>query len=347
MAKKDKKDENEKPEEFDAEEVMKNLAKKYGNIMFSGQDIKDRPRLIVPSTPNLDIANHGGIREGTWNLISGKKKTGKTTLALQIAANAQKMGKHIHYLNIEQRFDVKNLTTVRDLVTTPDKFTLYESTKGNILSAQKFLNLFYDICTDFPNSVVIIDSISSLCSDNELSKDIGEAARPEGPKLFGQVCRKLASTVPINGMIVLGILHLIANTSGYGPAFMEDGGNKIQYQCDNKFLCKSISSWENAKGRRIGQIVEWDVAFSANGAPAETATTFLRYGLGYDSVWEIVSTAIELNLIVKTGAWFAFEDREKNPVKCQGQDKVYDYFIQNPDLCEQLYAKVKELVCEE
>ena len=73
----------------------------------------------------------------------------------------------------------------------------------------------------------------------------------------------------------------------------------------------------------------------------------MRYGLGYDSVWEIVSTAIELNLIVKTGAWFAFEDREKNPVKCQGQDKVYDYFIQNPDLCEELYAKVKELVCEE
>ena len=80
MAKKDKKDENEKPEEFDAEEVMKNLAKKYGNIMFSGQDIKDRPRLIVPSTPNLDIANHGGIREGTWNLISGKRRQEKQLL---------------------------------------------------------------------------------------------------------------------------------------------------------------------------------------------------------------------------------------------------------------------------
>jgi len=326
------------------EDILKIITKKYGDIAFDGSHIAAKRRDVIPITPTLDIANHGGIKEGSWNLISGKKKTGKTTLALQIAANAQMLGKHVYYLNVEHRFDDKNLSTVRHLRTTPDCWTIFQSTQGNILSAQKFLNLFSDLSSESKNCVIIIDSISSLCSENELSKDIGEASRPEGPKLFGQTCRKLASTVPINNITVIGILHLIANTSGYGAPFMEDGGNKIQYQCDNKFMCKNMSFWEKTNGKIIGQVVDWEVAISGNGAPGGKAKTYLRYGFGYDNVWEIVNMAIDLNLIQKGGAWFTFINKDGESVKVQGQEKVYDYFVENQEECIKMHNLIKEMI---
>lgn len=330
------------------EELEKLTLKKYGIAGIDGSYIRENKKLIIPTTPTLDLALHGGIPEGSWTLISGKKKTGKTTLALQLAANAQKMGKYVYYFNIEHRFDEKNLSTVQSLKTDSEHFKLYQSTKEKILSAQDFLNLAIDVMSGHPGCVVILDSISSLCSENEMSKDIGEAARPEGPKMFGQFCRKMASTVPINKITFIGLLHLIANTSGYGPAFMEDGGNKIQYQADTKLLCKGTSVWEKGSGedaKKIGQSVDWEVTFSALGPPGETAKTYLRFGFGYDDTWEIITLATDLGLIQKGGSWYSYtKPGEEIPIKVQGQEKLHEYFLEHQDECLALFSQVKEMV---
>jgi recombination protein RecA len=340
---------NKEEEEVDVDprvELDKLINKKYSISGIDGTFIKEHKKLIIPSTPALDIELHGGIPEGSWTLISGKKKTGKTTMAMQIAANAQRMGKYVYYMNVEHRFDEKNLTTVRHFSTDSSQFKLYQSKEGVILSAQDFLNMTADIMSKHKGCVVILDSISSLCSDNELLKDIGEAARPEGPKMFGQFCRKMASTVPINKITFIGILHLIANTSGYGPAFMEDGGNKIQYQTDTKLLCKGASSWDigsDDNKKKIGQIVDWEVTFSALGPPGGVAKSYLRYGYGYDDAWEIMNIAIDLNIILKSGNWF-YPKPEDETIKFQGQPKLHQYLVDNPQECDLLYQKIKESV---
>lgn len=326
------------------EDLQKLIEKKYGSVLFDGSHIRDNAKVLIPTTPTLDISLRGGIPEGSWTLITGQKKTGKSTLALQIAANAQKMGRHVYYLDIEHRFAQKNLTTVRHLQTTPDLFTLIASTKEKILSAQDFLNIAVDIISSHPKCVLILDSISVLCSDNEMSKEIGEAARPEGPKMFGQFCRKMASVVPINDVTFIGMLHLIANTSGYGAAWMEDGGTKIQYQADTKLKCKTTWQWEEGNGedkKKIGQMVDWEVAFSANGPPGDVVKTYLRYGFGYDDIWEIITLGIDFGLIAKAGAWFQFQPTEGEPIKVQGQAKLYEYFTNNPNELDILYTSIK------
>lgn len=325
---------------MDREDLLKLIAKKYGHVAVDGSYIKEHAKTLIPTTPALDLSLNGGIKEGSWTLITGQKKTGKTSLAMQIAANAQAMGRFVYYLNAEHRFDEKNLTTVRHFKTDPEHFRLIQSTEGNILTAQLFLNIAVDIMTNHKNCVLILDSISSLCSENEMSKDIGEAARPEGPKMFGQFCRKMASTVPLNNITFIGILHLIANTSGYGAPYMEDGGNKIQYQCDNKLRCRGTTKWEKGNGedkKVIGHTVDWNIEFNGNGAPADTVKTYLRYGYGYDDTWEIISLACDFGLIQKGGAWYTFED-----IKVQGQEKLYEYFQANPDKLQSLYTSIKE-----
>lgn len=327
-------------------ELEKTISKKYGDVLFDGSHVRENKKLLIPTTPALDLSLRGGVPEGSWTLISGQKKTGKTTLAMQIAANAQRMGKFVYYFNIEHRFGLKNLTTVKHFQTTPDVFRLIESTQDRLLSAQDHLNMAVDVISGHPGCVVILDSISSLCSQNEMSKEVGEAARPEGPKMFGQFCRKLASIVPINNVCVIGILHLIANTSGYGAAWMEDGGTKIQYQCDTKLKCKTTWNWEEGSGenaKKVGQMVDWEIAFSANGPPGDIVKTYLRFGLGYDDVWEIITLGIDLGLISKAGSWFQYQPSVGDNLKVQGQSGLYKYFNDNPEELQLLYSNIKSM----
>jgi recombination protein RecA len=327
-------------------EVEKIVSKKFGNCMFDGSHIKDNPKVLIPTTPTLDLSLKGGLPEGSWNLISGKPKSGKTSLVLMIAANAQAMGRHVYYLNVEHRFDAKNLTTVSHLKTDPEHFTLIESTKEKILTAQDFLNIAKDIVSTHEKCVIILDSISSLCSENEMGKEIGDLGRADGPRMYGQFCRQNAATMRLNKVLFLGILHVIANTSGYGSPIMEDGGNKIQFQADGKLMIKGVENWEEGSGedkRKVGQIVQYLIAYNPNGPPGDIVKTYLRYGVGYDNCWEIITLGIDLGLIAKAGSWFQYKSSTGEEVKTQGQTKLYEWFNSNTAELDLLYSKVKEL----
>ncbi len=343
MAKKDKTEESIVDS---GDELQKIIEKKYGKVMFSGSHIKENPKVLIPTTPTLDLSLRGGIPEGSWTLISGRPKTGKTSVSLQIAANAQRMGRHVFYLNVEHRFGEKNLTTVRHLKTTPDCFTLIESTREKILSSEDFLNIACDIVANKIGCVIILDSISSLCSENERNKDIGDMGRADGPRMFGQFCRHNASIIPINNIIFIGMLHVIANTSGFGAPTMEDGGNKIQFQCDTKLKVKGTTKWEEGSGesaKLVGQIVDFEVAFSANGPPGDVVKTYLRYNYGFDDVWEIITLGIDLGLVAKAGSWFQYQPLVGENVKVQGQSALYKYFSENPTELDILYTNIKNM----
>ncbi len=339
-------DGKEKTNEEYASELEKTIAKKYGNVSFSGNDIRERKRILIPTTPTLDLSLCGGIREGSWTILTGKPKCGKTTMALQIAANAQKLGKFVYYFNVEHRFEFKNLSTVHHLKTTPDCFKLFESTKEKYLSAEDHLNLAKDVICGHPGCLVIFDSISCLCPENEMAKDIGDMGRPEGPKMYGQFCRQMASRVPLNNIAFIGILHVIANTSGYGESWVEDGGVKIQFQCDTKLKHKTSWNWEEGSGenkKKIGKLVDWDIVFSANGRPGDIVQTAMRYGYGFDDTYEIVTLGIELGQISQSGTWFSTLSSTGEEIRGQGKPKLCEYFTNNPLELEFLHNKIKEI----
>ena len=224
--KKEKKEKKPALSSFD-----KDMNKKYGNVFIPVSQIVEKKTEIVPVTPNLDIALNGGIPEGSWSVFSGAPKAGKTTLALTVAANGQKLfDKKVFYLDVEGRLKKMNLQGIPGLMLDPEHFCVIQSTEDTILSAENFLNIAQEIIKAYPRCIIIIDSTSALCSAHEMENDITGQTRALGPKILASFCRQMGTVVPIQQTMILMIQHLIANTSGMGPKYMEDSGRKVQYQ---------------------------------------------------------------------------------------------------------------------
>ncbi len=321
----------------EVEQLKKDVNKKYGaDVIVSATDVLDRNRQVIRTTPALDFALHG-VPEGSWVLLSGPPKCGKTTLALQMAANAQQQfNKPIFYGNIEHRVDEKALSGIHGLDVAA--ISVIESKPNKILMAQDFLQEFTNIIKTVPGCVLIIDSTSALCAEKEYTEDITSQARNEGPKLLATFCRKMAAVVPVQRATLIIIQHLIANTSGYGSPFYEDGGNKIQYQADVKLRCSSWQKWNRVTAddaTRIGQVVNWQIINSALGPPGAKIQGYLRYGYGVDDVKEYISLGLDLGLIDKGGAWYTFGE-----LKSQGEEKLRAALLENPEKLEELKVAV-------
>lgn len=313
---------------------------KYGDVFFSAVQIKEEKLNTVPIGPMLDYGMHGGILEGTWTVITGPEKTGKTTIALQIARNAQKLyNKHIYLTDAEGRFGQLNTASVKDLDL--DKLTVIKSTKGNILSAQKHLDIGLDIIKSVPECVYIIDSTSALCAEEELSSEIKSQTRILGPKLLASFCRQAGQVVPVNKTIIILITHLISNTSGYGSPYSEDSGRKIKYQYQNKLRCKKSEPWLDKENKQIGQISSWLIEGTALGSKGQTIESYIRYGHGIDEEMEIIEFGLSFGIIKKAGAWFS---SDIFPDKIQGQEKLHEYLINNHDKFEELNKQVKNFL---
>lgn len=329
--------------------VIDDLVKKYGSeCCVSADFILEQEKKIISVSPVLDIALSGGIPEGIIVLCSGKSKCGKSTTALQFAANCQKLQKKVFYLDVEGRISKKNLLGIHGL--NSKDITIIRSTQDRILSAQDYLTIAEDIIINAPGCLIIIDSTSALCDSSERTEEITASTRNKGPKLLASFCRRIGNVVPVNNTIVWIIQHMIANTSGFGAPFMEDGGNKIVYQADVKIRSKGFSDWKEGDSL-IGQSVKWEVEFSALGAPGAKVDSYIRYGYGIDDAWEISNLGMDLGLIEKPekSSWFRpifLEKYNIEVIKLQGQNKLSSYLQDNPEYLRLLYNDIKEMLSD-
>lgn len=323
--------------------MSKTLEKEFGDVFIDPQFIIDKKRTVFPVSPKLDIALEGGIPSGCWGIISGLSKSGKSTLALNICAKAQKPeygSRKCYYLDVEHRLEKKNLLGIQGLELDQNKLCIIASTKDNILTAEKALTIAEKILKTESGIVLVIDSSSALCTAKEYDGDIAAEGRNSGPKLLAQFTRKLAQIVPVQDSLVIIIQHMIANTSGYGSPFLEDGGYKIVYQSDFKIRVQSFKRWD-LDDKQIGQILNCHIIYSALGQPGAKVENYLRYGDGIDSCWENIELACDLGLINKSGSWFSLDFLDK-PEKVQGQQKIWNFLKQNPDKELYLNNLIKE-----
>jgi recombination protein RecA len=326
--------------------LKQDVVKQFGDdIMVDGSAIVDKEPLIIPVSPSLDIVLNGGIPEGSFVVLTGQPKCGKTTTSLDFAATAQKKeyahssfkdGREVYYLNIEGRLKKRDLQGIPNL--NLEKFHVIGSQQGKILHAEEYLQIGERIINEIPGCVVIIDSYSALCTEAEITSDMDKMQRADGAKLLAKFCRKVANVIPVNKNIVIGITHLMGNPTGYGAEFKEKSGQAIAYQTDIKLRAKSFKPWTlGADNTQIGQEIEWQVACSALGPPGGSITSYLRYGSGIDKHTELISFAIDLGLINKGGAWYTYGEE-----KFQGLEKVRNYFVNNPDAYNALENSVKD-----
>lgn len=321
-------------------DLIKDIEKKYGaGVMVDASFVLEKEKIVVSVTPSMDISLGGGLPFGTWVNISGKEKSGKSTMALQIIANAQQQYNCPAFVaDVEHRLEAKQLEGVHGLKLTGDNaLQIIRSTKGNILSAEDIVNIMCRIAKENEQSVLMIDSTSALCSAKEQTDEISGQTRAIGPKILAAFCRQMKDIVPLQNHMLILIQHLIANTSGYGAAFREDSGSKIQYQNDNRLRAVKTEAWSDGDNV-IGQKTTWKIFWSSFGKPCE-GVTYLRYGHGLDMERDIAELAIELGIITKKGAWFSHED-----FKAQGIEKVCTYLKENPKVTKSIHDTIKKML---
>lgn len=307
----------------------------------------DRESVVIPLSPALDMVLGGGIPEGSFCVLTGQPKCGKTTTSLDFAATAQKSEyqgslkkpRHVYYLNIEGRLKKRDLQGIKDL--DMDRFDIIGSQEGKILHGEEYLQIAERIINEEPGSILIIDSYSAICTAAEITSDMDKMQRADGAKLLAKFCRKVANVIPVNKNVVIGITHLMGNPTGYGAEFKEKSGQAIAYQTDIKMRAKTFKPWTLTDNTQIGQTVEWQVLCSALSPPGGTTTSYIRYGDGIDKITEIMMLAIDIGIIAKGGAWYSFDiDGEKK--KFQGTEKLRKFFVDNPDAYDTILETTKE-----
>jgi recombination protein RecA len=326
--------------------IKEDVKKQFGSeVILNGNAIVDRESIIIPVSPSLDIILNGGIPEGSFVVLTGQPKCGKTTTSLDFAATAQqkkyahssfKDGREVYYLNIEGRLKKRDLEGIPNIDLS--RFHVIGSQQGKILHAEEYLQIAERIINEIPGSILIIDSYSALCTEAEITSDMDKMQRADGAKLLAKFCRKVANVIPVNKNIVIGITHLMGNPTGYGAEFKEKSGQAIAYQTDIKLRAKTFKPWTlSSDGTQIGQEIEWQVVCSALGPPGGNITSYIRYGSGIDKHTELINFATDIGHISKGGAWYTYENE-----KFQGMEKLRQYFVDNPEKYENLEKSVKE-----
>jgi len=323
--------------------VEDGIRKEFGeNILVTGNYLMDKQKAVIPISPALDMICDG-IREGSYITVTGPAKAGKTTTMLHFAATAQqpKYGsRDVYYLNIENRLKPRDLKSIPLL--NMDKFHIIQSEQGHILHGSEFLDIAERLINTKPKSVIIIDSYSALCCEDEMVGSMADMQRASAAKLLSKFCRKTCGAVPVNDIILAGITHIQSNVSGYGAQYTEKSGNSLLYQVDLKLWAKSVKPWRlSDQGAQIGQLVEWTCTVSGSDIPPGSKTTsYIRYGCGIDMITELLVICCDLGIVKKSASWLKFEDG----TQAQGMENARTIVLNTPGLYENLYSKVKEII---
>lgn len=310
----------------------------------SASYILDRPRNIIKISPGIDLILNGGWPDGTIGILESPPKIGKTTLALKIAAKAQQQyNKTIIYSSIENRLSTKNLMGVKELDTSSEKFKLIASTEGKILGTEQHLEKAERALYDFPNSVLIFDSFSSLSSSAEKTKSYGEGyGGMDSRKLEGEFARRVSPILSVNNSTIIGIAHISPNINTHGNSTKIS--RAMMYQLDIRLsLKKSYPNGDWICGDKvIGQKTNIECITSALGPPGGNCTSWLHYGNGFLDSGELAELACDLSLINKKGAgWY---DLEKYNEKVQGFYELCKLLEERKDIYKSLLESVEELL---
>jgi recombination protein RecA len=322
------------------------IVKEYGDVLLDASHIVDNPPPIISVSPKIDIALGGGVPEGCLFIMTGPEKIGKTVHALQFCRNAQKIqtengkDRNVYYGNIEGRLRKRDLEGIANLDYSSDNFKVVGSTKGNILSGEKYLGIFDNIIHNEPHAVCVIDSFSALAAEAELVGDITDTQVAAMNRYLSKFTRRFANVLPINRVTLVGITHLMANIQkfGAGKSKVEKSGNALKYAQDVKLWATHKQPLMQGE-TQIGQKVNWIVENSAIGAPGQKVTSIIKYGRGIWNEYELAELAKDFG-VVEGKTWITLPNGEK----VQGMSNFATYLEENPSYYEDLRQQVFEMI---
>jgi recombination protein RecA len=313
--------------------TLDKIEKSYGKgaIMKMGDNAIEKVDVISTGSIGVDAAlGIGGFPKGRIVEIYGPESSGKTTLAIHAIAEVQKNGGIAAFIDAEHAFDrfyaQKLGVNVEDLlISQPD-------------NGEQALEITENLIRSGAIDLIVIDSVAALTPKSEIEGEMGESKMGLHARLMSQALRKLTGTISKTGSCCIFINQLREKIGVmFGNPETTTGGNALKFYASVRVDIRrqtQIKDGENVIGNRVKvKIVKNKVS-----PPFRTAEFDLLYGEGISKVGEILDLGVDHNIIKKSGSWFSYGDTKLG----QGRDAVKQLLNDNPELMDELEAKVRE-----
>ncbi len=318
--------------------TLDKLEKSYGKgtIMKLGDTAIEPIDVISTGSLGLDIAlGVGGLPKGRVVEIYGPESSGKTTLAIHAIAESQKSGGIAAFIDAEHAFDrfyakklgvdVENL-----LISQPD-------------NGEQALEIADNLIRSGAIDILVIDSVAALVPKGEIEGEMGDSKMGLQARLMSQALRKLTGTISKTGCCCIFINQLRDKIGVmFGNPETTTGGNALKFYASVRLDIRRISQikdTDEVSGNRVKvKIVKNKVA-----PPFRIAEFDIMFGEGISKSGEIIDLGVEYNIIKKAGSWFSYGESRLG----QGRDAVKQLLLDNPELMEELEAKIRETVTGE
>jgi recombination protein RecA len=304
-----------------------------GSIMKLGSGAVEQVDTIPTGSLSLDIAlGIGGYPKGRIIEIFGPESSGKTTLAIHAIAEVQKKGGIAAIIDAEHAFDqfyaaklgvdIENL-----LISQPD-------------NGEQALEIADNLIRSGAIDLIIIDSVAALTPKAEIEGEMGDSQMGLQARLMSKALRKLTSSINKANCCCIFINQLREKIGVmFGNPETTTGGNALKFYASIRLDIRrtgQIKEGENINGNRARvKVVKNKVA-----PPFRTAEFDIMYGEGISKVGEIIDLGVEKEIIKKSGSWFSYGDAKLG----QGRDAVKQILLDNPELFEELEAKIKAAI---
>ena len=314
------------------ETAIAQIEKNYGKgaIMRLGDDIPVNVEAISTGSLSLDLAlGIGGVPRGRIVEIYGPESCGKTTLALHIVASAQKNGGEAAYIDVEHALEP---AYARALGVNIDELLISQPDTG-----EQGLEICEALVRSGAIDVVVVDSVAALTPRAEIEGDMGDSHVGLLARLMSQALRKLAGSISKTNCIVIFINQLREKVGVmYGNPEVTTGGRALKFYSSVRIDVRRVEALKNGS-EIIGNRTRAKIVKNKVAPPFREAEFDILYGEGISKWGELVDLAVKLDIVQKSGSWFAMGELRLG----QGRDAVKQYLQDHPELAEDIEAQVR------
>jgi len=300
-----------------------------GSIMPLGADQRAKIEGIPTGSLSLDIALGGqGIPRGRIAEVYGPESSGKTTLALHVIAEAQRLGGICAFIDAEHAFDP---TWAKKLGVELDTLLVSQPNSG-----EEAMQIAEMLIKSNQVDVIVIDSIAALVPKAELAGEIGDSHVGLQARLMSQSMRKLTGAIAKSKTAVICI-NQIREKIGvmFGSPETTPGGRALKFYCSVRIDVRRIGALKDGD-EQIGQRVKAKIVKNKVAPPFRIAEFDMMHSGGISYEGDILDLAVEHKIISKSGAYFKYNDEYIG----QGKEKSRRYLIENPEVSAELREKI-------
>ncbi len=315
--------------------TLDKLDKTYGKgtVMKMGDEAVEDIEAIPSGSLGLDIAlGVGGYPRGRVIEIYGPESSGKTTLALHAIAEAQKQGGIAAFIDAEHAFD---RFYAKDLGIDIDNMIISQPDYG-----EQALEIADNLIRSGAIDIIVIDSVAALTPKSEIEGEMGDSKMGLHARLMSQALRKLTAVIHKTKCTVIFINQLREKIGVmFGNPETTTGGNALKFYSSVRLDIRrrtQIKDGDTVMGNRTKvKVVKNKVA-----PPFKIAEFDIMYGKGISKAGEIVDLGVDYEIVKKSGSWYSYGDTKLG----QGRDAVKQLILDNPELAEEIEAKIVDVI---